>query len=370
MEKLNSFLHIHKRIYFFIAVMSVLNALFYLLRPVKPIMTFIAETTLGIRVTVAAVFDLLPFSVAEVIILLSIAAVLFYLIKTVVGIIQSPGKGTFIIKRFSFAVAAVLFVVLLFNLFLGASYYGTDFLDKSGISVEPTTIDKLYNTTKYFALKLSETSGNVKRDEHGVFSESVDDIFRRSSSIYDNSVERFPFLEFRTNRPKKLLLSKLFSCLSYTGFYFPFTGEANINIDSPGCFMPSTIAHEMAHQRGIAYEQEANFVAIYVSINSGDPIYEYSGYLLAYVHLNNALYKYDKQKYYEVYGLLNDEVKADLSYNNKYWERFEGPVSEVTDAVYDTFLKSYGQELGIQSYGAVVDLLIAFYGESGRRSSI
>lgn len=362
MGKIRSFLRLHKRIFVFIAVMAVLNTAFYLLRPAKNIMTFIANTTLKIRQTFAVFFDLLPFSMAEVIILLLIAAVLFYIIKTVMDMIRSAKRGELIIERISFAVASVVFVVLLLNLFFGVSYYGADFLDKSGIPVEPATIDELYNTTKYFARKLEEASGNVKRDEHSVFNESIDDIFERSGSIYENSYEMFPFLEFKTNKPKKLLMSRLFSNLSYTGFYFPFTGEANINIDSPSCFIPSTIAHEMAHQRGIAYEQEANFVAIYVSINSGDPIYEYSGYLLAYVHLNNALYKYDKQKYYEIYSMLNDEIKADLSYNNKYWRRFEGPVSEVTDAVYDSFLKSYGQELGIQSYGAVVDLLIAFYG--------
>lgn len=363
MGRIRRFLSLHKRTYIFIAITAVLNAAFYLLRPVKPVMTLITGVTLRIRLALAAFFDLFPFSAAEIIIILAIAAVLFFIIKTIADLIRSPNRGALFIKRLSFAAAAVLFVVLILNLFLGTSYYGSNFMDKSGIRTEPASIDKLYNTAKYFALKLTEASGNVKRDANGVFCESIDDIFVRSRGIYDNSYERFPFLEFKANRPKKLLTSRIFSSLSYTGFYFPFTGEANINTDSPGCFIPSTIAHEMAHQRGIAYEQEANFVAIYVSINSGDPVYEYSGYLLAYVHLNNALYKYDKQKYYELYSLLSDEVKADLSYNNKYWERFEGPVSEVSDVVYDTFLKSYGQELGIQSYGAVVDFLIAFYGE-------
>ena len=34
---------------------------------------------------------------------------------------------------------------------------------------------------------------------------------------------------------------------------------------------------------------------------------------------------------------------------------------QVSEKVYDTMLKSYGQELGVRSYGAVVDLLIAWY---------
>lgn len=31
--------------------------------------------------------------------------------------------------------------------------------------------------------------------------------------------------------------------------------------------------------------------------------------------------------------------------------------------MYDSFLKGYGEESGIQSYGEVVDLLVAYYGE-------
>jgi hypothetical protein len=52
---------------------------------------------------------------------------------------------------------------------------------------------------------------------------------------------------------------------------------------------------------------------------------------------------------------------ADIIANNEYWAQFETPVSEISDKVYDEFLKGYGQELGVQSYGAVVDLLLAYF---------
>ena len=51
-------------------------------------------------------------------------------------------------------------------------------------------------------------------------------------------------------------------------------------MDCPASFLPSTIVHEMAHQRGIASEQECNFIAIAVSLASGDPVYRYSGLLM------------------------------------------------------------------------------------------
>lgn len=42
--------------------------------------------------------------------------------------------------------------------------------------------------------------------------------------------------------------------------------------------------------------------------------------------------------------------------------QFESPVSKAADSAYSGFLQSYDQELGSKSYGAVVDLLVAYYG--------
>lgn len=57
-----------------------------------------------------------------------------------------------------------------------------------------------------------------------------------------------------------------------------------MNDDSPACLLPATIAHEMAHQRGIASEDECNFLAVLTCATSGNAVYEYSGYLMGFVH--------------------------------------------------------------------------------------
>ncbi|MBR2481578.1 MAG: DUF3810 family protein, partial [Oscillospiraceae bacterium] len=63
----------------------------------------------------------------------------------------------------------------------------------------------------------------------------------------------------------------------------------------------------------------------------------------------------------QVYALLPETVLADLRYQSAYWEQFEGVTATVSKKIYDTTLKSYGQEDGIQSYGTVVDLLVTYY---------
>ena len=49
----------------------------------------------------------------------------------------------------------------------------------------------------------------------------------------------------------------------------------------------------------------------------------------------------------------------DRAYNSAYWERFEGRLSEVSRTVNNTYLQANSQEDGVQSYGRMVDLLLA-----------
>ena len=84
------------------------------------------------------------------------------------------------------------------------------------------------------------------------------------------------------------------SAMNFTGVYFALSpGSPTSTWTPPPACSPATIAHELAHQRGIASEQECNFLAVLASTTCGDPVYEYSGWLMGYIHLGNALYQAD-----------------------------------------------------------------------------
>lgn len=304
----------------------------------------------------------LPFSMAEVLIALAVLAAAAYLVGFLVRLIRRRGERGRTVYRF-FVTAAMAFAVVYggFCLLWGVYYYGTDFEAASGVSGAPSSTAQLETVTRWFTDLVNEYGEQVQRDENGEFSEDLDPIFARSAALYDAVEEVFPCLAGDDIAAKPFFFSRAMSYINFTGFFFPFTAEANINLDSPAAFVPSTIAHEIAHQRGVAPEDEANFCAVAACLENGDAVYCYSAALMAYVYLGNALYSADYDAWAENYDRLSDGVRADLRANNAYWAQFETPVNTVSDAVYTGFLKSYGQSDGLQTYGKCVDLLIAYY---------
>ncbi len=243
----------------------------------------------------------------------------------------------------------------------GVNYYADGFQEKSGIYARPVAVEELTRVTAYFAEMLAETEDQVPRDENGIFAVPREEIFAASTGVYDNLSREFPFLKREDRVPKKMLFSRLFSAMNFTGFYSPYTGESSLNVDSPACLLPANIAHELAHQRGIAPEQECNFLAIAAATSSDDAAYRYSGYLMGFIHLSNALYRADRDLWAAYRSGLPEHVQADLADHSAYWARFDGLTAQVSTRIYDSSLKSYGQADGIQSYGTVVDLLTAYY---------
>ena len=313
-------------------------------------------------------FAPLPFSVAEVLIVLGVVALLIYIIYFVVMLIRKPEKWVRVYRFFLTCLTAFALIYGGFCLLWGVYYYTSDFEDKSGIRGEPVSTEQLTVVTEYFTGLLRDYSDKVERDESGQFCEDLKPVFEASPALYDAVAKKLPCLSGDRIAAKPFFFSKFMSYVNFTGFFFPFTGEANINVDCPPALVPSTIAHEIAHQRGIAQEDEANFAAVLSCLENCDPVWCYSACLLAYIHLGNALYKADYDAWVENCALLTDSVRADLAANNAYWEQFETPVSTVSDTVYTGFLQSYGQTDGLQTYGKCVDLLVAYYYDIAREA--
>lgn len=305
----------------------------------------------------------LPFSLAEALIALLSLGVLVYIIYEIVALIRRPGRGARLYRMLVRLLALGLSVYALFCLLWGVYYYGDDFAARSGLTDEAISAEELEAVTIWFAAQLNDYADRVPRDAQGECATDRAAVLAYSPQLMRSAVERFPALDGPEVPAKPIFFSRVMSIIDFTGFFSPFTAEANVNTDFPPALFAATVAHELSHQRGVAKEQEANFVAVLVCLEDGDPDCVYSACMLAYIHLGNALYAVDPGAYRLIWRGLDENVQRDLLANNAYWARFDSPVQSVTDAVYEGFLQSYGQTLGMRSYGACVDLLVRYYCE-------
>lgn len=352
------------------AVSAVLIILHLLTRGNRPLMVWASERLVQpVHRALAALNSHLPFSVAEALIGLAAAAVIAYIIYIVISMLRGGGR----LKRLYAAVinllAAGLAVYAGFCMLWGVYYYGDDFMTRSALKNENISVEQLEAVTRYFAERSNEYAEQVPRDEDGNYIADRAAILARSDKVYENIERELPCLAGPAVRAKGVYFSRLMSYTDFTGFFFPFTAEANVNTDFPPALFASTVAHELAHQRGVAKEQEANFVAVLASLAYGDTEYCYSACLLAYTHLGNALYSSDYEAWKSIYLSLSEDVRRDFAANREYWAQFETPVQKVSNTVYEGFLYSYDQDMGLKSYGACVDLLVNyFYGQASAAS--
>lgn len=317
---------------------------------VRPVHRFLARLT-----------GRLPFSLAELLIAIAVLSVAVYIAFCLCCIIKGESRGESLYRLIVTPLSVITAVYALFCLLWGCFFYGDDFTSRAGLDDSPVATQELAAVTEYFAELANEYSFKVARDDYGFCVSDREMILESSVHIFDGAERLFSDLDGPDVKAKPILFSPIMSYLDFTGFFFPITGEANVNVDFPPSLFASTVAHEISHQRGVAKEQEANFVAVLACLESGDADYIYSAAVLAYTHLGNALYTADYAAWQRIYESLNDNVLRDFAANREYWRQFETPVQTVSNAVYEGFLQSYDQHLGLKSYGACVDLLVNYY---------
>ena len=313
------------------------------------------------------VTGLFPFSLAE---LLLICLMLFGSVKAVLavrGLVKDPRGFLKTSKKVIPRIAIFLVLIYIgFNLMWGLNYNRLSFAEISGISVEAASVDDLAALALHLTLWANQLRELVSEDDRGVMNlpDGIRDMFVRADQGYQKAAKIYPELGGRFGRPKGVILSRYWSYTGIGGVYFPFTAEANVNIDMPHFRLPATTTHEMAHQRGFAREDEADYISYLTSVMHPDPDFQYSGVMMALNHTMGALYRHDVDAYREIRGLYSPGLNRDMQDWQEYWAQFEGPIQQASTNLNDTYLKANRQVDGVRSYGRMIDLLMAEFQSS------
>ena len=188
-------------------------------------------------------------------------------------------------------VGGVCMVLILFVWNFAPGYYGSTLDQKLSLDRQKVSAEELYATAEILSDELKEIDSQITFPPSGasVMPYSITEMNEKLLDAYDRYAEENDFLDHYPSRIKPIMLSEPMSYTHITGVYTFFTGEANLNVNFPDYTLPFTAAHELAHQRGIAREDEANFIAFLVCMESDDPYIRYSALLNLYEYGASAL---------------------------------------------------------------------------------
>ncbi|MGI6362584.1 MAG: DUF3810 domain-containing protein [Bacillota bacterium] len=303
-----------------------------------------------------------PFSVAEVTVVGLVIFSLVQIIRGVIALVKKPREFLGACPRGIGKIALILVLIYVgFYMLWGLNYSRLSFAEISGLPVEPAAVEELTELALALTEKANSLRAQVAENDRGVMtlSSGIRQMFAQAETGYQRAAEFYPELGGKYGPPKGVFLSRYWSYTGISGMYFPFTAEANVNIDIPHFMLPATAAHEMAHQRGFAREDEANFLSYLACSLHPHVEFQYSGTMLALMNTMNALYRADREAYKNVRKQYCDGINRDLKDWQAYWARFEGPVQQLSTDINDSYLKANRQQDGVRSYGRMVDLLLA-----------
>lgn len=314
----------------------------------------------GVRAALAYLTGWIPFSFAE---MLLIAIPLIFVVMLRMALTRYGDSWRSVLRYCAGLLALLLCFYIFFVWGYGTGYHGSTVEEKLDLDRQPVSAEELAETAAWLVERIEIEQENItyRPDGFSVMPYSHSEMNARLLDAYDTICDRYSFVQRLRSRIKPVILSEPWTYTHISGVYTYFTGEANLNMNFPDYTLPFTAAHELAHQRGIAREDEANFMAFLVCTASDDPYIRYCGYLNLYEYVASALYSADSERYFAVLNTVNAPMRGELIAYSEFFDQYrETVVSEVSGAINDTYLKLQGTE-GSKSYGRVVDLAVAWF---------
>jgi hypothetical protein len=266
--------------------------------------------------------------------------------------------------RTLFATALLLYA--LFNLLWGLNYNRRGIAQQLQLKGAAINHDDLLPLMQLLQEKINALAPEARRIRPELASHRR--LFGTAIQAYDSLAQSKPYLTYRHSSVKPSLFSYLGNYLGYTGYYNPFTGEAQVNTTVPLLLQPYTTCHEIGHQLGYARENEANFAGYLAARTSRDPAFRYSVYFDLYSYGRYYLYWQDSSSLKKLDSTLSPLVKADRDDLKRFLERHKNPVEQIIDKAYSQFLRANEQPAGKISYNEVVLWMLAYYRKYGKEA--
>ena len=324
---------------------------------------------LNIATFLRRIFGFVPFSVGDILYGLLFLFLIFILLSFFYKLIKQrlPKYDlTLLLIKANKLIQIVLSIYLVFNILWGLNYNRTPVGQSLRLSVTDTSFSDLKQLSFWL---LEKVNIEKKLSLAEKFNVHDFDFLRRESAVAFKSFSKKHGMANMTNQSlKPTLYSWVANSSGYTGYYNPFTGEAQVNDTNPFYELPFIACHEMAHQLGYAKENEANFIGFLACMESESHLFKYSAYKAMLGYAVADLSAANIREAMSIFDSLSVEVKQDIRYSRRIRNQQSKLLQPLVMGIYEKYLLSNEQPLGLLSYNDVTGLMIGYYKKNKYRS--
>lgn len=311
-----------------------------------------------------SIFGWIPFSVGDILYLAAGCWLFWKTTKNCIFLFKKKFSREVLLGKLWKLLLLSVIIYIIFNVFWGLNY------NRKGIAWQLHLKEVVYDTVNL--LRMQELLLQKVNETKKIFiSQKIaypdkHDLFKRAKECYDAAAKKYPFIEYKRTSVKSSLYGWLGNYLGFTGYYNPFTGEAQVNSTVPKFLLPYITLHEMGHQLGYAKEDEANFSGYLAAANSQDTLFQYSTYLDLFIYSNHEVFYFDSTASKNAIRQLVPQVKADLVEWRKFNEEYQSFIEPGISWMYGKYLQANMQPKGLRSYNQVIAMLMAYYEKYGK----
>ena len=248
------------------------------------------------------------------------------------------------------------------------NYYRQGIETQLGLKLAPYSVNDLFTLTTVLRDRLNGYAGKIDSVQRLQYNQNQL-LFSTGGDAYKNVEQQYPFLSYSASSIKPSMFTLVGHWFGFTGYYNPFSAEAQLKTSIPVFLKPFVITHEIAHQLGYAKENEASFVAYLTCKASPDINFLYSVYFEMY---RDAIFECrqaaDTAFVANLARNIHPRVKWDIRDLRSYLLSNKNFVEPLMTDAYDKYLKLNNQPKGRATYNEVIAYLVAFMKKFGKNS--